>query len=87
MGVTTPSVYSLVAQKAHRLTGGSTTRQFRVLAELQSALALLVRMSTNGILPHAQAERLVLSLFNVPLDGERYGSALIAWLNQGAQVP
>jgi hypothetical protein len=82
MGVTTPAVYAMVAQKAHRLTSGSATRQFRILAQLQSALALLSRMTTNGTLSHAQVERLVQSLFNVPLDGERYEGALMTWLRR-----
>jgi len=82
MGVTAPSVYALVAQKAHRMTAGNPTRQFRVLAQLQSALAIVSRMTTGATLTRVQAERLVQSLFNAPLDGERYEGALITWLRR-----
>lgn len=82
MGVTTPALYAMVAQKAHRLTTGSATRQFRVLGQLQSSLALLSRMTTNETLSRVQAERLVQGLFNVPLNSDGYEGALMAWLRR-----
>jgi hypothetical protein len=82
MGVTSPSVYAFAARQAQRLSATSPSRQFRVLAQVQSALALLARMTSNATLSSSQAEKLVQSLFNVPLNGDRYEGALITWLRR-----
>ncbi len=82
MGITTPSVYAFAARQAQRFSSGNPSRQFRVIAQVQSTLAVVVRMSADGTLTHAQTERLVQSLFTVPLEGDRYQGALLTWVRR-----
>src|SRR4029077_226567 len=48
IGIKTPAVYASVARQAGRLTTGNPNRAFWMLAQLQSALALVVRMTAVG---------------------------------------
>ena len=82
MGITAPTVYASIARQAQRMTGGSPQRQFRTLGQLQAVVALVARMRANAALTPAAAERLVVSAFNVPVDGERYLGGMAAWLRR-----
>lgn len=82
MGITAPTVYASIARQAQRLTGGSPQRQFRTLGQLQAVVALVARMTANAALTTAAAERLVVSAFNVPVDGDRYLGGMAAWLRR-----
>jgi hypothetical protein len=55
---------------------------FRVLAQMQSALALLSRMTMTGTIATPDAERLVLSLFALPVEGDRRSGAVAGWLRR-----
>ena len=82
MGIRTPAVYASIARQAQRLTSGSPTRQFRTLGQLQAAVALVARMTAAGTLTPAAGERLVVSVFNLPVDGDRYLGAVATWLRR-----
>jgi hypothetical protein len=82
MGIRTPSVYATIARQAARVTGGNPNRAFWTLAQLQSSVALLARMTFVGTLTQPEGQRLVTSLFNLPAAGDRYEGAVAAWLER-----
>jgi hypothetical protein len=82
MGIRAPAVYASVARQASRMTGGNPNHMFRVLAQMQSALALLSRMTMTGTIATPDAERLVLSLFALPVEGDRRSGAVAGWLRR-----
>jgi hypothetical protein len=82
MGVTSPRVYASIAQRASRLGSGGATAAFWTLAQVQAAHALLARMTRAGTLDVADAERLVVSLYDVPVQDDRYRGGVAAWLRR-----
>lgn len=82
MGIRTPAVYASVARQASKVTSGNSNRAFWMLAQLQSALALVARMTTVGTLPPSEGQRLVTSLYGLPAEGGRYAGGVALWLRR-----
>jgi hypothetical protein len=82
IGIKTPAVYASVARQASKLTSGNPNRAFWMLAQLQSALALVVRMTTVGTLAPSEGQRLVVSLSDLSIDDDRRAGAVALWLQQ-----
>lgn len=80
VGVTDPAIYVAALRQARAAAGGGADR-FWTLAQLQGALALVVRMHATATVGNAEAERLVRALMAIPLvDGEFHGG-LLAWFD------
>jgi hypothetical protein len=82
MGIRTPAVYASAARQAGKLAGGNPNRAFRMLAQLQSALALIARMTAVGTLAPSEAQRLVVSLCGLSIDDDRRAGAVAGWLRR-----
>ena len=81
MGLRAPSLFAFVSQQAARLEVSDGNRGFWVMAQLQSALALVARMSIRGSIDQRSAESLVRSLFSVPLDSRgHYMGGIARWI-------
>jgi hypothetical protein len=82
MGLRGPAVYAFVSQRAKSLDLHDTNRGYWVMAQLQSALALLARMRTIGSIDARESEALVRSLFAVPLTDQRYAGGMARWVEK-----
>lgn len=82
MGLRAPAVYAFVSQRAGSLDVHDTNRGYWVMAQLQSALALLARMRMSGSLDARVSEASVRSLFAVPLTDQRYAGAMARWIEK-----
>jgi hypothetical protein len=82
MGIRSPSVHASIARQAHRMIEGSANQVFRRLAQVQSSVALVARMTKTGTLSREVGERLLTTLFALPLDGDRRDGALAGWLER-----
>ena len=83
MGVRRASVYAATARRAQQLSAVDGRRAFVALAEFQGALALIARMASVHTLDLSASEALVLSLSNVPLNGDgSYAGAVAAWMQR-----
>ena len=81
LGVRSPELFAFVSRLAAALEIDDTNRGFWVMAQMQSALALVARMTAVGTLEPRTAEAMVRSLFTVPLDDrQRYAGALVRWV-------
>ncbi len=81
IGIRHGSTYAAAVRQAARLGAFEGRRGFVAQAQFQSALALIVRTVTVGVLPPGTAERLLDRLIAVPVaDDGRYGGALGTWL-------
>jgi hypothetical protein len=82
MGIRTPAVYASVARQVSRMTGGNPSRAFWMLAQFQSALALVARMTAVGTLAPSESQRLVVSLCGLSIDDDRHAGTLAGWLKR-----
>jgi hypothetical protein len=83
IGIHDAATFAFAARQAAKLDTGDGNRGFWTHAQLQSALALLMRMTSAGTLTSDQAMILVRSLLAVPLDERgRYAGGLARWLAQ-----
>lgn len=82
MGLRAPALYAFVSQRAGSLDVHDTNRGYWVMAQLQSALALLAKMRMSGSLDARDAESLVRSLFAVPLTEQRYSGGMVRWIEK-----
>jgi hypothetical protein len=82
VGITTPAVYASIARQAQRMTAGSPNHLHWTLAQLQSSVALVVRMKKVHSITRETAERLITSLFSLPVDGDRRSGAIAGWLRR-----
>jgi hypothetical protein len=81
VGIRDAATFALAARQAAKLETGDASRGFWLHAQLQSALALIVRMSSAGTVDAAGARSLVRSLLTVPLDGRgRYAGGVAQWM-------
>ena len=63
----TPAVYASIARQAHRMTGGNPNHLFWTLAQVQSSVALVARMTQSRARSAPRSgERLLTSLFALP---------------------
>jgi hypothetical protein len=82
-GIGTPAIYALAARRANQISTRRANRAFWTLAQLQSALAQVLRMIKLGTIEPAAGEALVASLCAVPLDdGGRYSGAMAVWVQR-----
>jgi hypothetical protein len=81
LGIRDPAVYSAALQQARIASDGGGDR-FWTLAQLQGALALLVRMRVVASMPAADLAALTQSLFRVPLAQGEFRGALAGWFQQ-----
>lgn len=79
VGVTDPTVYAAALRQARAAADGGAAR-FWTLAQLQGAMALVVRMAAVDTLTPSQAESLLKTLFAVPLDEGEFRGAMAAWI-------
>ncbi len=82
MGIREPAAYATIARDAARVSGGNPNRVFWTLAQLQSVAAIVARMTISGTLPQDAGRRLILSIFSLPADGDRYDGRVAAWLDR-----
>lgn len=82
MGFRAPSLFAFASRQAALLAVHDGARNHWVMAQLQSALALLSRMVARGSLSTTRAEALVRSLFTVPLEDGRYAGGIARWFQQ-----
>ncbi len=83
MGFRVPALFAFVSRQATKLDTSDGNRGFWVMAQVQSAFALVARMSAAGTIDARRAETLVRTLFSVPLDERgRYAGALARWVEQ-----
>lgn len=82
MGLGAPALYAFVSQRAASLDVHDTNRGYWVMAQLQSALALLARMRMSGSLDARVSESLVRSLFALPLTDQRYAGGIARWIQK-----
>lgn len=78
-GIRSPATYAAAARRASRVADGSGNRIFWTMAQLQSALALVLRMIEVGTIDRPRGESLVASLSAVPADDDRYSGAIAQW--------
>ncbi len=82
-GIRTAAIHALAVRRASQISTRRANRAFWTLAQLQSALAQVLRMLKVGTLDAAAAEALVASLCAVPLDdGGRYSGAMAQWVER-----
>ena len=82
-GIRTAAVYALAARRASQVSTRRANRAFWTLAQLQSALAQVLRLIKVGTIDSAAGEALVASLCAVPLDdGGRYAGAMAVWVER-----
>ena len=86
MGFTAPSLYALTARRAARIPTGNPDEAFWTLAQLQASHALVARMMATGTIDQASGEKLVSTLYAVPLEGDRYLGGIAGWF-QGELLP
>lgn len=82
MGVTSPAVYATIARQASRVSAGSPHHAFWTLAQLESVVAIVSRMTIAGTITPAAGQRLITSVFALPIESERYEGALAAWFER-----
>lgn len=82
MGLRAPSLYAFVSQRASSLEVHDTNRGYWVMAQIQSALALVSKMTLSGSLDRRVSESLIRSLFAVPLTDQRYGGGMARWIER-----
>ena len=78
IGVTDPSVYAAGLRQARESLESSAER-FWTVSQQQGSLALIVRMVLAGSVTAREGERLVRSLFAVPIVGGAFNGALAEW--------
>jgi len=82
-GIRTAAIYALAARRASQISTRRANRAFWTLAQLQSALAQILRMIKLGTIEPAAGEALIASLCAVPLDdGGRYSGAMALWVQR-----
>lgn len=82
-GIRTAAIYALAVRRASQISTRRANRAFWTLAQLQSALAHVLRMIKVGTIGPAAGEALVASLCAVPLDdGGRYSGAMALWVGR-----
>lgn len=79
VGVTDPAVYAAGLRQARVAAEGGAAR-FWTIAQLQGAMALVLRMSAVDTLTPRQAQSLLQALFAVPLAEGELRSGLVTWL-------
>lgn len=82
MGIRSPSVFAEAVRQVSEVTGRDASRVFWPLVQLQGALAILTRTTTAGTIDVDDAERLVLSLTRVPLQGDRDAGGIGEWIER-----
>ena len=83
MGFRAPALFAYLSRQATKLDTSDGNRGFWVMAQIQSAFALVARMSAAGTIDARRAEPLVRTLFAVPLDERgRYSGMLARWVEQ-----
>lgn len=81
MGVRAPALYGFLSRQVSRIDVSDGNRAFWVVAPLQSALALVARMTRAGSIDLRTAESLMRSVVSVPFDERgRYAGGLARWL-------
>lgn len=80
MGVTDPDVYASGVRQSRAAEGGAD--RFSTFAQLQGALALLVRMSVNASIDQRDADTLSRSLFALPVASGELKGELAEWFQQ-----
>lgn len=82
-GIKAPAIYATAARRAREVSTGRANRAFWTLAQLQSAIAQILRMTKAGTIDLALAEALIESVGRVPLDDAgRYGGAMAEWVER-----
>jgi hypothetical protein len=82
-GIRTAAIHALAVRRANQISTRRANRAFWTLAQLQSALAQVLRMLKVGTVDPAVGEALVASLCAVPLDdGGRYSGAMALWVER-----
>ena len=82
-GVRKAAIYALAVRRASQISTRRPNRAFWALAQLQSALAQVLRMLKVGTLDASAGEALVASLCAVPLDDSgRYAGAMAQWVER-----
>lgn len=78
IGITDPGIYAAgLRQVRESLESGS--ERFWTVSQQQGALALIVRLVLSGSITTSQSERLVQSLFAVPIVGGEFKGGLAEW--------
>jgi hypothetical protein len=88
LGISSPEVYAAGLRQSRAVLDGGSER-FWTLAQLQGALALIVRMSLNDTIGAKEAESLARSLFALPVSGGEFRGGLAEWFQQtlGPSLP
>jgi hypothetical protein len=82
-GIRAPAIHALAVRRANQMSTRRPNRAFWTLAQLQSALAQILRMIKLGTIEPAAGEALIASLCAVPLDdGGRYSGAMALWVER-----
>lgn len=79
IGVSDPAVYAAGLRQARAAAEGGAAR-FWTMAQVQGAMALVLRMAAVETLTPRQAESLLAALFAVPLDEGEFHGGLVTWL-------
>jgi hypothetical protein len=83
MAVSAPATYARVMRAADAVSRADGDRAWTTMAQFQGALACVERARFSRAIDAAAAERLVLSLVDVPLTDDReYAGGLAAWLDR-----
>jgi hypothetical protein len=81
IGVRRPAVYAVLVRQAERISDLKSVRARATLAQFQSAIALIERLTRVRTIDEKTAEALLETLAAVPLSEERgYAGALVPWL-------
>ena len=81
IGVRRPALYAALVRQAGRMSDLESVRARATLAQFQSAIALVERLTRVRTIDGETADALLETLAAVPLQGERgYGGALVLWL-------
>ena len=81
IGVTDPKVYAAGLRQARESLESGADR-FWTVSQQQGVLALIVRLVVAGSVSARDGERLVTSLFSVPIVGGEFKGALTAWFQE-----
>ena len=82
IGITNPAVYVDAVRHAERLATVDRRDGFAAFAQFQGAVALIARMVRVRSLDITAAERLLTSLFAVPVNADGYGGAMLQWIDR-----
>ncbi|MGC4082647.1 MAG: hypothetical protein QM736_11180 [Vicinamibacterales bacterium] len=79
VGVTDPALFALALRQA-RAAGDGGGDRFWTMAQLQGAMALVLRMHVNRVVTDDEASTLLRALYAIPLDGGEFRGGLVRWI-------